>query len=216
MPMKISSRHVFPGLLLAGLMVCGFFWLREEVTSRIYRQKLETLAGEYAALAEQYNYAVRQSAITELEVTESSITVLIRTIDGQVRRVPTPYLPDREIFIDYLVGQGRIWIRRIFDQQTAPEDALVIDPIWEVVDWQDASLQYGKVIYRSLSPGIWSIQVSGNGSLSLEEVEASRPEALAADLQLRSFEEIRLSMDEEAKSITLQDMWRFCLSGFSD
>ena len=211
-----SSRYLLPGLLTAGVIICGFFWLREEVTSRIYRQKLESLAMEYAALADQYNHAVRESAITELEVTAESITVLIRTVDGKVRRIPTPLSPGREVFIDYLVGNGRIWIRRIFDAGTPPEKGFVIDPIWESVDWKSREVDYGKAIYRSLDPGIWSIQVSGNGALSLEKAEASNPDALVVDVKIRSFEEIRLDLDKEAQSITLKDIWQFCLSGFTD
>ena len=123
------SRYVFPVFLTACVVVSGFFWLREEVTSQIYRNKLEAMALEYAELADRYNHAVRQSAITELEVTTDSVAVLIRTIDGEVKRIPTPYDPAEEIFVDYLVGNGRIWIRRIFDESTAPGNGLVIDPV---------------------------------------------------------------------------------------
>ena len=108
------TRYIFPGFLAACVVVSGFFWLREEVTSQIYRNKLESMAAEYAELADRYNHAVRQSAITELEVTVDSVAVLIRTIDGEVKRIATPFNPREEIFVDYLVGNGRIWIRRVF------------------------------------------------------------------------------------------------------
>jgi len=211
--MQPLSRYFLPGLLTTLLVVCGFFWLREEVTSRIYRNKLETLAGEYAALADQYNHAVRQSALTELEVTTDSVTVLIRTIDGQIRRIPTPFDPRREIFVDYLVGNGRIWIRRIFDQATPPEKALVVDPVWEAVDWKKAGLNYGKIIYRSLQPGLWSIQVSGNGALTLEPVAETRVEQLVASPEIQTYEEIQIKLDQEVKDIRFRDLWNFCLSG---
>lgn len=205
-------RYFVPGLLTAAVCVCGYFWAREEVASRIYRQKIESLAADYSALASQYNLAIRQSAITELQVDERSVAVLIRTVDGAVRRIETPFDPAKEIFIDYIVGRGRIWIRRIFDQSTPPESALVIDPVWDVVDWQDGDMKYGKVIYRSLSPGIWAIQVSGNGSLNLEPSAVSQADALAAAPEILSFEEIKLAMDEEVRSITIADVWAFCLS----
>ena len=212
--MQRISRFFWPGLLTAGLVVCGFFWLKEEVTSRIYRNKLEVLAGEYAALADQYNHAVRQSAITELEVTADKVTVLIRTIDGEVKRIPTPFNPKKEIFVDYLIGNGRIWIRRIFDQATPPEQALVVDPLWDLVDWKKAGLNYGKIIYRSLEPGLWSIQVSGNGALTLEPVATSTMASLVASPEIRSYEEIQLELDQSVKDIQLKDMWAFCLNGF--
>ena len=210
--MKNVTRTFIPGLLATAVLVCGFFWLREEVTSQIYRQKLESLASEYAALADRYNYAVRQSAITELEVTENTVAVIVRTVDGTIRKIDTPYNPNKEIFIDYIVGNGRIWIRRLFDQSTPPESGLVIDPVWEKVDWHDNGLKYGKVIYRSLSPGIWSIQVSGNGSLNLEPSTASHPDALQASPEIRSFEEIQLAINQEVQSITWSDIWHYCMT----
>jgi len=196
-------------------MLSGFFWIREEVTTRIYREKLQDLSQEYAALADRYNHAVKQSAVTELEVTQDSLSVVIRTIEGTIRRFDTPYNPKNEIFVDYIVGNGRIWIRRIFDESTPPEDAMVIDPLWEVVDWKMSGLDYGKIVYRSLEPGLWSIQVSGNGSLSLEPVDSSRIASLQAAPDLRRFEEIRLSLDREVENISLGDIFQFCINIFT-
>jgi hypothetical protein len=204
------TRLVFPALLTAACVLGAFFWFREAVSTRIYQEKLAALATEYASLAEHYNHAVRQSAITELEVTADSVTVLVRTVDGAVRRIPTPFDPRREIYVDYLVGDGRIWIRRLFDNATPPGNGMVIDPVWETVDWRDAGLRYGKAVYRTLDPGLWSIQVSGSGALSLEPVPASRRDELVAMPEIRSFEEIRLSLDEDTSRISWTDMWNFC------
>ena len=208
--MRNISRYFFPLFLTTCAVVCGFFWLREEVTSKIYRTKLEAMAAEYADLADRYNHAVRQSAITELEVTASSVTVLIRTMDGEIKRIPTPYDPTEEIYVDYLVGNGRIWIRRVFDDSTPPENGLVIDPVWESVDWKKSDLNFGKAVYRSLEPGIWSIQVSGNGALSLEPAPASRTDLLTTAPPIRSFEEIQLSLDQEVQAIGMKDLWDYC------
>ena len=93
---------------------------------------------------------------------------------------------------------------------------MVIDPVWEVVDWQDKNLSYGKIVYRSLEPGIWSIPVSGNGALSLEPALVSNVDALAAAPEIRSFEEIQLSLDAEIQSISLEDLWDYCCGLFSD
>jgi hypothetical protein len=204
------TRYFFPLLVTTALLTGGFFWLKEEVTSSIYRSKLEAMAAEYTALADRYNHAVRQSAITELEVAGDTVTVLIRTTDGRIRRIPTTLDPRHEIYVDYLVDNGRIWIRRIFDQTTPPEKALVIDPVWDVVDWDTSGLEFGKAIYRALQPGIWSIQVSGNGALSLERVAESRPEFLQASPEIRSYEEIKLSLDREVEAIGLKDIWNYC------
>ncbi|MGA1205053.1 MAG: hypothetical protein ACO3ZW_04495 [Opitutales bacterium] len=206
------ARHLFTAVITASALLCGFLWLREEVTNRIYQQKLEALVGEYAALADRYNYAVRQTAITELEVTNDSVTVLIRTLDGEIRRIPTPFDPRREIYIDYLVGRGKIWIRRVFDQKTSPDNGLVIDPVWDEVDWKNGHLDFGKAVYRAMEPGIWSIQVSGSGGLTLEKVRETTSASLEAAPLVRTFEEIKLSLDAEVKSIGWDDIWNFCTS----
>lgn len=203
------TRYVFPGIVTLSVVMGGYFWLREEVTTRIYRNKLEALAHEYLVLSDQYNEAVRQSAVTELEVTEDSIAVIVRTADGQIRKQMTPYNPAREIYVDYLVGNGRIWIRRVFDSSTPPDEATLIDPVWETVQWDTASLDYGKAIYRSLQPGIWSIQVSGNGALSLEKVDRSLAATLEAAPEIRSYEEIRMEIEQDVKEIGPADLWGF-------
>lgn len=207
------SRFLFPALISGSLVLLGFLWVKEEVTSSIYRDKLETLAAEYAALSQHYNEAVRRSAITELEVTEDSLNILIRTADGDVRRIQTPFDPRREIYVDYLVGQGRIWIRRIFDESTPPDEALIIDPVWADVAWDTAPVNYGKAIYRSLQPGIWSIQVSGNGALSLERAPQSRVDLLIAAPPVRTFEEIQLELEAEVQSLGPGDYLDFIFRG---
>jgi len=107
--MTAITRYFIPAILTACVALTGFFWVREEVTTRIYREKILDLSREYAALADQYNHAVRQSAITELEVTPDTLTVVIRTLEGTIRRIPTPFNPQDEIFVDYILGDGRIW-----------------------------------------------------------------------------------------------------------
>jgi len=37
------------------------------------------------------------------------------------REFPTACRPDREVYADYVVLDGRLWIRRVFDAATAPE-----------------------------------------------------------------------------------------------
>ncbi|NDV60926.1 hypothetical protein G0Q06_00505 [Puniceicoccales bacterium CK1056] len=208
------TRAIVPTLLTVAIVLGGYFWMREEITSRIYREKLDFLASQYSALAEQYNAAVRQSAITELEVTADAVAVLVRTVDGSIRRVPTPFSPKEELYVDYVVGNGRIWIRRVFDASTPPGRALVIDPIWKTVDWESPELSYGKAIYRTLQPGIWSIQVNGSGALSLERVDSSRVAVLQASPEIRTYEEMQIALDAEVKSIGTEDFWKLFLGLF--
>jgi hypothetical protein len=200
-------------LLFVGL---GFMWVREGVTNRIYRDKLDELAADYAALTVHYNEAVRRSAVSELEVTEDSLNILVRTTEGIIQRIPTPYDPNREIYVDFLLGNGRIWIRRVFDDQTPPSEAIVIDPVWDIVDWESPDLSYGKAVYRSLTPGLWSIQVSGNGSLSLEPVPYTLVDRLKSAPEVRSYEEIQIAIESEIKQITFKDMLDVGLNPFGD
>jgi hypothetical protein len=206
------ARYFFPALWSFLILGAGFLWVRQEIANRIYREKLDSLASEYAALASHYNEAVQRTAVTELEVTPSGLSVLIRTADGAIRRIETPFDPNREIYVDYLVGDGRIWIRRVFDDATAPGDGLVIDPVWSTVDWGTGSPAYGKAVYRSLEPGIWSIQVSGSGALSLEPAPASRPGSLVAAPPVRRYEEIQVQLDQEIREIGFADIRAFCFS----
>lgn len=210
--MSRFPRFIFPAIWTFLILLGLFLWIREEVVSRIYREKLDTLSADYADLASHYNHAVRQSAVTELEVTADSVDVLIRTVDGDIRRIPTSFDPRGEIYLDYLVGNGRIWMRRVFDASTPPANALLIDPLWEEVDWPSSDMQYGKAIYRSLEPGTWSIQVSGNGALSLLPVDRSRLQILKANPQIRSYEEIQTEIDQEIREIGFADIKALWLS----
>ncbi len=207
--MRRISRFLFPAIWTFLILLGVSLWVREGVVSRIYREKLDALSTDYADLASHYNHAVRQSAITELEVTEDSVEVLIRTVDGQIRRIPTAFDPQSEIYLDYLVGNGRIWIRRVFDASTPPDKALLGDRLWDEVDWPGAGMQYGKAIYRSLEPGIWSIQVSGNGALSLLPVDRSQLQHLEASPQIHSYEEIQTGIDQDIREIGFADIKTF-------
>lgn len=207
-------RSLFPATLTVAIVLGGYLWMREEITSRIYREKLDALASQYSELASQYNEAVRKSAITELEVTDDAVAILIRTVDGSVRRVPTPFSPGNELYVDYIVGEGRIWIRRVFDASTPPGDATVIDPQWERVDWEATDFSYGKAIYRNLTPGIWAVEVDGSGSLSLEKIDSSRVAALQASPRIRTYEEIQIALDAEVENIGPRDVWELMLGVF--
>lgn len=210
-----SPSAIYQTVVGCAVVLLGFFLLRNQIVTAIYRDKVTTMAAEYATLAEQYNLAVQQTAVTELEVGEGRLSVRIRTLDGRVQMIPTPFDPRREIYVDYLVGDGRIWIRRIFDQATAPERAQVIDPIWADVDWDRPGLSHGQAIYRALEPGIWTIQVSGNGSLSLERRNRSAPEQLVASPPVRAFEQTQMEIRQETQDIGIQDIWRFCTGWLS-
>ena len=102
----------------------------------------------------------------------SPSVVSIRTAAGELRTIPTPYDPDSEIYVDYAVVDGRLWIRRVFDAATPPEDAVVIDPALRAIDWESDRAVHGKAAYRSLTEGRWIVTVTGDGSIGLARAEA--------------------------------------------
>jgi hypothetical protein len=185
----------------------GYRFLRAEAASELYRERLEALANEHAQLAQRYNRAVRQTAVTELLVTESSVAVRIRNAEGKIATIPTPFSPDREIYVDYAVKDGRLLIRRVFDDRTPPSRAVVVNPALAELDWPDEdALRVGKAVYRGgLTPGVYAVTVTGSGALALAKTDAP------ADLELapliEPFEELDIDLDERPADITLADVW---------
>jgi len=128
---------------------------------------------QFDDLAQQYNQAIRKTAVTELWVEQGQLSVVVRTAAGVEQRIATPYDPAGEVYVDYVVVDGRMWIRRVFDANTPPSQATVIDPQWEQIDWSNPAATLGKAVYRTLDEGRWTITVTGDGSLGL--AKASTP-----------------------------------------
>lgn len=159
---------------------------REEIAR--LETSLRDVARERDALRERYNEAVRRTAVTELVVADGTLDVIIRTAEGVQRRIETPFDPRSEIYVDYAILDGRLWIRRVFDAYTPPESGLVIDPLVETIDWDQRPEGFGKAVYRSLSPGRWIITVTGNGSLGLARVEGDASTPLTPQPPIRPFD----------------------------
>lgn len=181
---------------------------RAQVRADVYRAKLEELARDYSALAEQYNTAVRRTAVTELVVADGQLSVRIRDAAGRERVIPTPFDPSDEIYADFVVLDGRLWLRRIFDRRTAPSDALVIDPAVDEVDWDRPGAGVGKTVYRSLAEGVWTVTVTGDGSLGLERAVESRRRPLAHAPEVREFEELVREAEQLQPSVGPLDVLR--------
>ena len=84
------------------------------------------LTETYDDLAGRYNTAVRRTAMTELVVQNGTLSVVVQSAAGRITDITTPYDPASEIYVDYAIIGGRVWIRRIFDEHTAPAEAMVI------------------------------------------------------------------------------------------
>jgi type II secretory pathway pseudopilin PulG len=199
-------------VVIAGLGTATAYSLaRSQLAAAVYLERLQALAADYENLREDFNTAVRRTAVTELLVAGNKLSVHIRTADGTTKTIPTPFDPRGEIYVDYAVVDGRLWLRRIFDAQTPPSQAMVIDPSFETVDWENTSAKYGKAIYRSLGTGRWVVSVTGDGSLGLEQVDPSeestmRPLAFAPEVQ--DFETIEEQVQDRLDRIGWKDVIR--------
>lgn len=223
MPARESSRPLLRlgavRLVIAGSLAAlaliglatAYSVARSQLAAAVYLERLEVLAQDYENLRDQFNTAVRRTAVTELLVAGNRLSVHIRTADGTTKTISTPFDPRGEIYVDYAVVDGRLWLRRIFDAQTPPSQAMVIDPSFETVDWENTSARYGKAIYRSLSTGRWIVSVTGDGSLGLEQVNPAdgsgeRPLVFAPEVQ--DFETIEEQVQQRIGRIGWRDVLR--------
>lgn len=152
-------------LALAGW--AGFRLMRAEIEADVLRERLGSLMADYSALRDRYDAAVRRTAVTELVVEQGRLSVVVSTAEGTLREIETDLDPSREVYVDYVVIDGRLWIRRVFDDSVPPGQAIVIDPGLAEVDWSREGAAHGKAAYRRLDEGRWVVTVSGNGSLGL-------------------------------------------------
>ncbi|MDX2115660.1 MAG: hypothetical protein SFZ24_08585 [Planctomycetota bacterium] len=198
---------VVMSILAAGGGYLGYRMLRSEIAAEIYRDRLASLARDYEGLREQYNEAVRQSAVTELVVEGSKLRVALRDRSGTIREVETPVDPSREVYVDYAVVDGRLLIRRVFDAKTPPEKAFVLDEALSDVNWNAPGAGTGKAVYRTLEEGRWVVSVTGNGALGLVRSPSDERPPLVSAPQIRTYEQELKASDEATSAIGWRDIW---------
>lgn len=201
----ISGTVTTLAVLVAAWM--GYRFVRAGAAAEVYRQRLVDLSESYDALRDTYNESVRRSAVTELLVKDGSLSVRVRAPDGQVREVPTPYDPRGEIYVDFVVVDGRLWIRRVFDAQTPPAQGVVIDPALGAVAWNENAAQVGKAVYRALDEGRWIVSVTGQGALGLVRAPGGATDLVRAP-DVKDYEAVAAEADDEVGRIGLGEMWR--------
>lgn len=177
-------------LVLVGAGWLGFRLLEARLAADVYRERLVELADAYEQVRTQYNEAVLATAVTELLVRDGGIDVSIRTAEGVLETIPTPFDPSRELYVDYVVLNDRLWIRRVFDEATAPDAGVVVDPTLVEVDWRAEGASHGKATYRQLDPGRWVVTVTGDGSLGLARREDGEPVTLSPPPPVREYPQI--------------------------
>jgi hypothetical protein len=195
-------------LLLGGAGALGYRLAASRIAADIYRDRLRTLSSEYEDLRLTYNQAVRKTAITELIVRDGRLRVSISRPDGQRRTIDTPFDPGREIYCDYVLIDGRLWIRRVYDDLTAPADGLVLDSQFEFVDWTAPRARHGHAVYRQLAEGRWIVTVTGDGSLGLMKVEGDQPTPLTPAPQVHDFAEIEKQINARIDRIGPREVWQ--------
>lgn len=208
--------------LLAALLFGGLAFTRSRAAAAIYRDRLAELAERHAGLVDRYNDAVRRTAVTELLVRDAApggdppaLAVRVRTPAGVLREIATPFDPGREVFVDFVVVDGRLWIRRVYDDMTPPAEGLVIDPEIDAVDWDRPDAIEGKVVYRALRPGRWIVTTTGTGALGLARVGdlGDPPADLAGPVEMLDFDEVEAEVREARDAIGVGDLWRWATGG---
>ncbi len=192
------------GLGAVGLIgLAGLRLARADAAEQVYRARLESLAADYEGLRASYNRAVRRTAVTELVVKDGQVTALVRSAHGPIAEIPTGADPSKEVYVDFALLDGRVWIRRVFDASTRPEDATVIDPRLAAIDWMGKepldpqgstparATAIGQAVYRTLGEGRWVVRVSGDGALGLERVSEDAVISLEEAPAVWSFDEVQ-------------------------
>lgn len=197
---KIALRIFWLAVVGLGAYL-GYQWTESRVAVNVYKHRLASLSGEYETLRHRYNHAVRKTAVTELIVKEGKLSLAIRTVDGIERTIATPFNPAREIYCDYVLLDGRLWIRRLYDSATPPSQGLLIDDTLADVDWTDPAARYGNAVYRSLDEGRWIVTVTGDGSLGLAKADPSDPVDLQHAPPVRDYEEMQEQINAEVDDI---------------
>lgn len=191
----------------------GYRLIEANLKADIYRDRLTALAQDYDQLRDTYNQAVRRTSVTELLVENGKLCVTIRNAEGVVRSIPTPFDPSGEIYVDYVVLDGRLWVRRVFDAKTPPSQGVLIDPKLGEIAWQDSSASHGKAVYRQLGEGRWVVSVTGDGSLGLARAGGSDPIDLSASPAVRDYEPITQQAQAQVERIGPTDVMKRLVGG---
>lgn len=199
-------------VVLTATAVVGYKWAKASMAKDIYRDRLVQAQANYQQLAQQYNQAITPRPVTELLVTEGNVCVIVRQGEDIVT-IPTPFNGyDSEIFVDYAYIDGRLLIRRVFDENTAANSpqAVVIDPELVGVKWDSPGAQHGKIIYKNrMSDGRWIITVTGEGSLDLRKLADDEPIQLEDRPAIREFQPVDEQANRDAEAIGVGDVWHY-------
>jgi hypothetical protein len=203
-------------LLLLGGAAASYQWARSRVLADLYAERLQGLSREYADLRERYDRAVEASAVTEILVDpDHRVSVVVRSAAGVLRRIQTPFDGRNELHVDFVVKAGRLFIRRVYDDRTAPQKALWVDPELRELDWSDPAVARGLSVYRGqLDPGRWLVTTSGNGALDLKRAP-NEPMPIRSPPEVRDYDAVERKIEEDYRQVTSLDVVRRALQSLS-
>jgi len=147
----------------------------------------------------------------ELLVEHGSVCVVVRTIDGKQRKVTTPYAAGTQVYVEYVVIDGRLLIRRVFDDKTAPQKGVVIDPQLVEIDWDSPKVRVSKAVSRRLDAGRWIVSVTGDGSLGLTKTD--KPVELVPHPEIGEFEPSTRRPAKDIDAVGPADVLRHTVTG---
>jgi hypothetical protein len=174
----IKRIGIIMNLALAAVaLLLGYHFMRSNIAADLYRDRLREAVKENEALRQTFNEAVKKTIVTELIVNDDdSVCVVFVSADNTERVVPTPFKKGAEVFVDFIVRDGKLFLRRVFDENTKPREALYIDPDMQTVDWKSNGGPRGAATYAQLNQnGRWNVSVAGNGALELKKADDKAP-----------------------------------------
>ncbi|MBW2312712.1 MAG: hypothetical protein JRH10_00870 [Deltaproteobacteria bacterium] len=215
--MRVFFRTVFwlgMSALVAVAALAGYGVIRGHVSDEILRGRLALLARDYEVLHERYEAAIARTAVTELRVADGRLSVVVRGVEGELREIETPYDPTKEIYVDYAVMDGRLFVRRVFAEDVAPREGVLVDPSLLAIDWDEARAAHGKAAYRTLADGSWIVTVTGGGSLGLAPAPDA-PVPLSPPPALRRFEPVGADVDAHLAELRPVEVWQVVRRSFA-
>lgn len=189
--------------------VMGYNFMRSNIAADFYRDRLREEVEKREALRQSFNEAVKKTIVTELLVQEDeSICVVFVNADNTERVVPTPFKMGAVVYVDFIVLDNRVFLRRVYDEDTKPSEALFIDPQMQTIDWKKMDDLQGNAPFARLNKkGRWTVSVTGNNALQLTKADDSaKRQPLTYAPTVKDYEEIAKEMDAQIDDIGVGDV----------
>jgi hypothetical protein len=217
-----AYRWLRAAALVGVIAICAVALWRQSrgnIVAGIYRQRLEEVSARYQELRGQYNEVVRKTAVTELVVDGGQVSVVIRTAAGIVETIPTHLDAAQEVHVEYLVLDGKLWIRRVYtlsDPDSAGQPAAsvaMINPSLAQPPWStDPNLKGLSVFRKNLAPGRWVVTTTGNAALDLKKLPEGQSSQLASPPPVRDFPAMEAQIRDEVAKLGVMDIARNILA----